>query len=494
MKEFNIKTIESFDELIKLIDNNDIEYNLDLIRKSYEFAKKVHEGQTRKSGDKVINHCLTVAGYIAQLKLDTTSVCAALLHDSIEKGNALENQLDELFGLDIAFIVQGLREIRDYSKKFDQDQEQNEFVNLIFSSSEDVRIVIIRIAEKLHNLYTISVLDKDKQQSSAKKGLYMYAPLAEYLGLGVIQKYIEDLSFQVLHEKEYEEIINKFNQYYESTKNIIEDFENELEILLSEYKIQNYEMHTREKGVYSAYKKLKAKYKIEEKGASISKAIEENLKDIYAARIIVNTVEQCYIVLGLIQSNFETLPEEFSDYIANPKENGYKSIHVLFRYNKTIFEVQIRTSEMHQFNEYGPASHIAYKLSNKKDISDLTWTKDLIVWKDKKNMNKDDYRIKAFQNSIFCFTPKGLVISLPKGASPIDFAYKVHTDMGDRYKGALVNNKMVSMDHELKTGDIVEVIIGKNRNVSADWLKYTKSTSTRSRIRKRLRQQSTTAS
>jgi GTP pyrophosphokinase len=492
MKEFNIKTVTSFNQLIGILNENDIEYDLELIKSAYEFANKIHTGQTRKSGEEVIHHCLTVASYVAQLRLDTTSICAALLHDSIEKGDAGENQLDELFGTDVAFIVSGLNQIREYSKKFDQDQEQNEFVNLIFNSSEDVRIVIIRIAEKLNNLYTIDALDEAKQFSSARKGLYMYAPLAEYLGLGAMQKYIEDLSFKVLHPSEYKEIVNKFNEYYESTRNIVEEFENELNELLIEYSIKDYEIQTREKGIYSAYKKLKTKYKFDERQLSITEAIERNLKDIYAARVIVDTVEQCYIVLGLIQSNFETLPDEFSDYIANPKENGYKSIHVLFRYKESIFEVQIRNEQMHEFNEYGPASHIAYKFSQGSEPSEnFTWTKDLVVWKDKEDKNSEDFRIKAFQNSIFCFTPKGLVIGLPKGASPLDFAYKVHTDVGDRYKGALVDNKMVSMAYELRTGNIVEIITGKNINVSSDWLKYTKSTSTRSRIRKRLRQQST---
>ncbi len=485
MNEFITEEVLSINELLSILENNSIDYDYELVKKAYEFAAQKHKGQKRISGDEFITHLLTVAGYIGRLKLDTVTICAALLHDVIEKATCTVDELDDIFGTDIAFIVDGLSKIRNYTKKFDKDEKQEEFTNLIFNSSEDIRIVIIRLAEKLHNIVKTDSVNIDIQLNAARKALYMYAPLAEYLGLGVIQRLLEDYSFKIIHPEEFNEIENAKIDFFKSRQNIINKFEEELTELLKEYGIINYDLHSREKGSYSAYKKLKNKYKYLEKGISITEAINKYLKDIYAARIIVEDVEKCYIVLGLIQTNFDTLQEEFTDYIAHPKDNGYKSIHVLFKFENVILEVQIRTYEMHEYSEFGPASHIAYKLQ--KENSSLTWTKDLVGWKDKSKLTKEDFQIKAFQNSIFCFTPKGMVISLPKDSSPIDFAYRVHTDIGDRYKGALVNGKMVSMDFKLKTGDIVEIILNKHVNASRDWLKHAKSTSVRARIRKTLR-------
>ncbi len=486
MNEFIIQEIRSIDELIEILKKNSIDYDYDLINRSYEFACSKHSQQKRLTGDDFVIHLLTVAGYIGRLKLDTVSVCAALLHDVLEKAECDIDELDKEFGTEIAFIVEGLSKMRDYSKKFDKNEKQEEFTNLIFNSSEDIRIIIIRLAEKLHNIVTIDLVDDKVRQNAARKALYIYAPLAEYLGLGVIQRLLEDYSFKVIHPKEYDEIEKSKEAFFKSKQNVINEFEEEIRELLSEYNINKYEIYSREKGTFSAYKKLKNKYKYIEKGESVSDAIKNHLKDIYAARIIVNDIESCYIVLGLIQANFDTLQEEFTDYIAHPKDNGYKSIHVLFKFQDIVLEVQIRTYEMHEHAEFGPASHIAYKLQN-KNSSSMTWTKDLVGWKEKTSLKKEDFKLKAFQNSIFCFTPKGMVISLPKDASPIDFAYRVHTDVGDRYNGALVNNKMVSMDHKLQTGDIVEIKTKKDINVRRDWLNHAKSTSTRARIRRRIR-------
>ena len=490
MNEFSISEVNSFENLLEIINKNQIEYNLDLIKQAYHYAEKMHFGQKRKSGDDYTVHCLTVAAYIARLRLDTVSICAALIHDTVEKADADIDEIDHLFGTEIAFIVEGLTKIRNFSKKIDHESKQQEFTNLIFNSSEDIRIVMIRLAEKLHNLTTINQMDVDSQNNTAKKALYMYAPLAEYLGLGVIQKYLEDYSFKILHPKEYTQLDELVDNYFFSNKNLILDFESELSDLLSEYKVKPKSIESRKKGLYSAYKKLKNKYKYQEKGLNIVDVAKQNLKDIYAARIIVDTVEECYVVLGLIQANFETLQDEFSDYIAHPKDNGYKSIHVLFKFAGIILEVQIRTIEMHEYNEFGPASHIIYKMQRESRTASnqpITWTKDLVNWKSNESNKKDNFKVAAFQNSIFCFTPKGLVISLPKDASPIDFAYRVHTDIGDKYRGALVNGKMVSMDYKLKTGDVVEIIMDKEINVRRDWLKFAKSTSVRARIRRRLR-------
>ena len=485
MAKFSTKEIKSLDELLKIAKQSSIKYNITLIKKAFKFAEKKHYGQKRLSGDKYIIHPLTVAFFITQLKLDTLSICAALLHDVIEKTDCDINELDSNFGTEVAFIVEGVSKIKSFSKSFDKSEKQNEFTELIFNSSEDIRIIIIKIAEKLHNLKTSNYLSKEKQLQSAKRALYIYAPIAEYLDLGTIQRLLEDYSFKITHKTVYLEIKNSIDEFFKSKQNLINKFEVEIKELLREYKIDNYEMISRQKGIYSAYKKLKTKYNYVKKNLTIQKAIENYLKDIYAARIIVDSVENCYIVLGLVQSNFEHLPEEYTDYISQPKENGYKSIHVLFKFGSTVFEVQIRTFEMNEHAEYGPASHIAYKLQDKNKT--YTWTKELMEWQDKTELSKEDFKINSFKNSVFCFTPKGLVISLRKGCSPIDFAYKVHTQIGDRYEGAIINGKMRSMDYELKTGDIVEIIIGNKVNVTRNWLNNTKNRAARSQIRKTLR-------
>lgn len=490
MTEFSISNITTFENLLEIIKSSDIDYDFDLIERAYKYAKEIHQGQKRKSGDDFMVHCLTVASYIAQIKLDTVSICAALLHDSVEKGIGDIDNIDKEFGTEVSFIVDGLSKIRAFSKMIDHESKQLEFTNLIFNASEDIRIIMIRIAEKLHNIVSIESVEQETQVNSAKKALYMYAPLAEYLGLGAMQKYLEDYSFKILKNNEYEELNSFIEKYFSINKNIISDFENELKELLAEYKVKPKAIESRKKGLYSAYKKLKNKYRYLESGLPISEVAKNNLKDIYAARVIVETVEECYIVLGLIQANFETLQDEFADYIAHPKDNGYKSIHVLFKYEDIILEIQIRTANMHEFNEFGPASHFIYKMKrdgNNNKGQSLTWTKDLVNWKSDGSHNQETFKIEVFKNSIFCFTPKGLVISLPEGASPIDFAYRVHTDVGDRYRGALVNGKMVSMDYALKTGEVVDIVMDKGVNVRRDWLKYAKSTSTRARIRRRLR-------
>ncbi len=485
MKDFDAKEISTFQNLEKAIKASKLNYDLVKIHKAYEYAFSKHHDNARISGAPIMRHCLSVAGYVTNLRLDTNAVCAALLHDVIEHSTGTVEEIEANFGIEVAFIVDGLTQIRRISGTVDVNNvDSQELTKLIFTACEDIRIIIIRIAEKLHNILTIDTLDGPIKNNAAMKIKNVYAPLAEYLGLGSVQRIMEDKAFEILHPQEYHLIKKEISAYLSKNKHHIEYFERDLRNLLERYNLTNFELYARQKGIYSAYEKLKRKYMKD--GLPFEKAIKM-LLDIYAARVIVDTVEQCYMVLGLVNANYETIREEFVDYIANPKDNGYKSIHILFKFENTIFEVQIRTKEMHEFNEYGPASHIAYKLMQNKVGQELTWTKELTGWKDKLELSQEDFQIKAFRDSIFVFTPKGKVIRLPQDASPLDFAFHVHTQLGTHYRGALVNKKMVSMQHELKTGDVVEVLTSKNLTVTSDWLKFAKSKTSQSHIRKALR-------
>lgn len=488
MNSFDTKEIKTFEELKALLTESSIAYDLEIIESAYNFAASIHANDARASGEPYETHILTVAKYIVQMQLDTITVICGLIHDTVTKEEVSIDLVDKKFGEEAAFILDGLKELQLLAKNYNSDEgEKSEFKNLIFNSSEDIRIIIVRIADRLHNILTIQHLPQSKQRLAAEKTLQIYAPLASYLGLGAIQTTLEDLAFQLYLPEKFEIMRKQIDEVSKKSSNILDDFQIEANKLLKDYNVKNYELYGRKKGIYSAYRKVKLKYS---KGNNFEDANFTQLRDIHAFRLIVETLEACYIVLGLLHSKFQYSNEDFRDYISIPKENGYKSIHTVLEYQDTFIEVQIRTQEMHQYNEYGPASHIAYKLSGLNATkSTLTWTKDIINWKSKKGSNKDAFKLKAFTESVFCFTPKGLVIKLKKGSTPLDFAFRVHTRIGERYQGALVNGKMENMEHELKTGDVVEVLTTKKMNVRRDWLNYAKSHKARAKIRRILRNQ-----
>lgn len=489
MQNFDITEIHTYEELLKFLPKDLSTKDLELINHAFEFTVIAHEkSPLRLSGKSEITHALTVAKYIAQLNLDVVSIASALLHDVIEKTHISTDELDKRFGTDIAFIVSGVSHIRKLSENVDTknaDLDMENFKKLIFNATEDVRTLIIRLAEKLHNILNIEELTDERRLRAADRGIKIYATLAEYLGLGIFQTLIEENSFKIIKPKEFKIISDEIDQYFVETKDVFTAFEQEIDDLFKQYKISYYPLQIRKKSIYSAYLKLKRKFL--DDGKELSADMVRKLFDIYASRIIVNTVEECYMVLGLLQSKFGIVnPEEFDDYIANPKASGYKSIHLIVPFNSIKFEVQIRTLAMHEFNEYGPASHAIYKLKSKglKQTSEsFTLTEDLMKWKEEGN---EGYRIKLFADSVFVFTPKGLVIRLDKGSTPIDFAFRIHTDIGYKYVGAKVNGKMVSMNYQLQTGDVIEILTQKKDNMNADWLTHAFMTETKARIRKRL--------
>lgn len=379
-----------------------------------------------------------------------------------------------MFGTDVAFIVSGLSDVKTFSKKFDTNQVNSEFKHLIINSSEDIRIIVIRICEKLEGITSVESLSEDEQMNAANKILNIYAPIAEYLNLGIIQRLLEDNAFKIVNHQEYNLVHEKISKIEKNAKNTLLKFEQSLQRILNEYNFEFVQFSGRVKGVYSSYKKLKRK--------NISLNDIEELKDFFAYRLLVDSIEQCYILLGLIHAGFSFSQKDFDDYISVPKENGYQSIHTVVEFEDIFIEVQIRTKAMHEHNEYGPASHIAYK-SGKKKGDDYSWTKEISMLE----KEKKDYKINIFKNSIFVFTPKGLVLRLPKSSTVLDFAFKIHTSLGLRYKGALVNDKMVAINHALETGDVVKIISDKNPNATIDWLKKCESNETKRRIRRYLK-------
>jgi len=484
---FNTKEITTIEELFYEAKRAKVNYDTKAIRAAFDFANDLIGNDVRKSGGSMRTHFLTVAVYTVRLQLDTTSVIAALLHDT---NDADINELDKRFGTDVAFIVDGLTDLKRKTKQDvgENKDDQENFRKMIFNMAEDIRVLLIRLCDKVHNIQSISALSKEEQKRFADRVLLIYGPLAEYMGLGFFKRYLEDEAFKVVDPKTYTLIAEAQKEQILSEQEAFSDLQEELDELCKKYNIQVVEYQSRVKSIYSTYVKIKKK--ILEPGEELTRQHILDLNDILAWRVIVTNVADCYLLLGLLHGNWKHSEDSFRDYIVAPRENGYKSLHTVIIHDGKPIEVQIRTQEMHEYNEYGPASHIAYKLQGHKNAGDkYTWTRDLTTWQGKKKLSKEDFQVKAFSESIFVFTPKGKVIQLIKGATPIDFAFRIHTDLALHYIGSKVNGKMEPMSHELQTGDIVEILVGKHPNINRGWIEFARSSTARSRIRKWARQQ-----
>lgn len=424
--------------------------DLELIKKAYTFANKAHDGQKRESGEAYISHPVWVAKVVAQLGVGNEAVVAALLHDCVEDTSVTIDDIAKEFGDEVALLVAGLTEVKKKTSGIEIHQTNIEvFRRFLFSSVDDVRILIIRTVDKLHNGLTIDALPKDRQTKYAKRVLGIYGPVAEYVGLHYFKQQLEDISFMILFPKE----AGKLKKYLEENSNeeikamalIKEDIIKTLDV----NRIGDYKIESRIKSLYSSYLKIKHKG-------------EERLKDRVGIRILAKTISDCYMILGLLHSKYKYIPEEFDDYISSPKPNGYRSIQTTLNWrDKLTVEVQIRTFEMHEFNEFGPASHIAYKLGkdSAKGVG-MEWVKDLIKWQ-KADKNIKNYRINVFDKFIYVFTPKGDTIQMPSGCTALDFAYRIHGEIGDHCIGAKINQKMGKIDDKLKTGDMVEILTSR---------------------------------
>jgi len=454
---------------------------LSLVKKAYRYSAKAHQKQKRYSGEAYISHLLEVAKILANLELDMITIAAGILHDVIEDTNVLLPTIKEEFGEEIAMLVNGITKLSRISFKTQEEQQAENFRKMFLAMAEDVRVILIKLADRLNNMRTLQYIPHHRRLKIARETLEIYVPIANRLGISRIQWELEDLSLRYLEPTKYRAVVSRIaknrlerEKYVESIKEIIQK---ELQNVNIEAEIRG-----RPKNIYSIYKKM-------EKG----KKDFFQIYDLIAIRIICNSVRDCYAVLGLLHSVWKPMPGRFKDYIAMPKLNMYQSLHTTVITPKgEPLEIQIRTWEMHKTAEHGIAAHWKYKervdLKKDKKLEDrLSWLRQILEWqKDLKDPKEfmENLKIGLFQDEVFIFTPKGDVKILPSGSTPIDFAYLIHTDIGHRCVGAKVNKKIVPLDYKLKSGDILEILTSKSsRGPSRDWLKIAKTSGAKNRIR-----------
>lgn len=495
MKKDNLET--KFEELIKLVKTYNPTADISEINKAWEFAKLAHTGQKRLTGEPFASHTLEVAFRLAQWKLDITSIIVGFLHDTVEDGGATREDIVKDFGEEAAVLVDGVTKVTDLRLKGSKTQEFVENLRkMLLVMAKDLRVVLVKLADRFHNMETLFALSPEKQKENAEETLEIYAPLAERLGMGEIKGVLEDLAFPYVCPKQYKKVLKRSKTYYQEVEERILQMRKVLLKKLLGEGIKA-EIHARKKHLYSLWKKLE-RPEIDWDFAKIS--------DMVAMRIIVGTVAQCYTTLGIVHGNFKPVPHfGVSDFIAQPKPNGYRSIHTnVFGPGGTIVEVQIRTYVMHQQAETGVAAHWAYSemKSKVKDTSQLikgafaptdklNWVKQLVEWQSEM-ADSDEFlkavKFDALRHRNFVFSPMGDVYDLPSGATPVDFAYTVHTDLGKFVNGAKVDGKIVPLDYKLKSGQVVEILKSKNPKVpNPHWLDFVVTTQARREINRYLR-------
>jgi len=450
----------------------------DLIERAFEFAEHAHIGQNRLSGEPYIIHPLRVAATIAELNLDAETAAAALLHDVAEDADFPTSDIEKVFGKTVAFLVEGVSKLKRVDFTGEESKAEN-FRKMILATAQDIRVVFIKLADVLDNMQTLGVLSPDRQTRYSREVLEIYAPIAERLGIGWLKGKLEDLAFPYIYPEEFKVLKSCVSELVKENKRYIEALTPTVARLLNEEKIRPVNLDSRVKHLYSLWKKL---------------ARHENdmvkIHDLVALRIIVEDIPACYAVLGTLHKNWTPLPGRIKDYIALPKPNGYRSLHTtVFCEDGKITEFQIRTPEMHREAEFGIAAHWAYKEKTGSFKPKLAWVEQLHEWQGSADPKEflENLRIDFFRDRIFVFTPKGDVIDLPEGATPIDFAYAVHSDLGNRCSMAKVNSKPASFDTTLKNHDVVEIVTAKNKKPSSDWLTFVKTSKARGKIREALR-------
>ena len=478
------KTINlTIDDLInKFKEYNDNKEDEELIRRAYDYAEKKHFGQKRISGDDYILHPLNVALILTEISADAPCMAAALMHDTIEDSDATKEEIEELFGSEIALLVDGVTKINKINFSTDTEASAAYQRKILVDLSEDVRVIIIKLADRLHNMRTLHVLSEEKQKRKAKETLEILTPVAHRLGIYKIKSELEDLSLRYLKPEAYFDIVERLNQKKTERDEAVGKMLNEVSNLLHEHNI-NHEIKGRSKSIYSIYNKMC-------KGKKF-----DDIYDILALRVFVDTEQDCYLALGLIHSKYKPVPKRFKDYIAMPKTNLYQSLHTtVFGIDGELFEIQIRTYEMNKIAEYGIASHWSYKsgINGAKAAKDKMEQK-LQIFRNIIELNEDSVTPEEFISSvkkdilsndtIYVYTPKGDVVELPKESTPVDFAYKVHSEVGDRIVGALVNDNIVPLDYKLSTGDIIKVNTNNASKPSKDWLNFVVTNGAKNKIR-----------
>ena len=467
-------------QLIEQIKSYNRFLNVDTVNKAYQFALKAHQNQKREEGVPYIIHPVAVAKILTDLKLDSATITTGLLHDTIEDTKVTYDSVKEEFGEEVANLVEGVTKISALESKASSDSKAENFRKLILATSKDIRVLLVKLADRLHNMRTIQfVKDRDKIIRKAKETMEIYAPLADRMGMNRIRDELEDLSFSVLNKPARDLIIKRLDFIKNNRDDTFKSISLELIELLKVNGIDA-KIAGREKTPFSIWRKIQNK-----------KVSLEQLTDIIGFRVIVKTIEDCYKTLGVFHSKFSTIPGKFKDYISTPKINKYKSIHTsVIGPRKNRIEIQIRTNEMHEFAERGIASHWKYKSSEKfSDLSwkEYDWLRDLVEIIETGNNPEHYYeftKLQMFQENVFCFTPMGSVIKLPRLATPIDFAYAVHTKIGNSTINCSINGQESSLQSILKNGDIVKIVTSKNASPSLHWLSSAKTGKARAAIRR----------
>ena len=456
-----------------------------LILRAYNYALKKHGDQKRKSGEPYIIHPTNVAYTIAEIGLDEKTISAALLHDVVEDTDATYSDIVNEFGKEIADMVDGVTKLKQIQYASIEEKQVENYRKMFLAMGKDIRVIIIKLADRLHNMRTLEYLKRERQIAIATETMQLYSPLANRLGLYSLKWELEDLSFKYLNPKEYEELVKGIEQKRDERLKFIHKIIEDIKIQLKKQHIEA-EVTGRAKHLYSIYRKMKRD----------NKTLDQ-IYDLFALRIIVNSVKDCYAALGVVHEMYNPMPGRFKDYIAVPKTNMYQSIHTTLLGEKgTPFEVQIRTWDMHRIAEYGIAAHWAYKEANygsrkgqknvKVENDKLAWLRETLEWQQEMQDPQEfleNLKTELFEDEVYVFTPKGQIKVLPRGATPIDFAYSVHAEIGNKMVGAKINSKMVPIITPIENGDIVEILTSENsKGPSLDWLKFVKSTSAKSKI------------
>jgi len=462
-----------------VIKKVNLKIDMEKLERAYLLAEDNHRGQKRLSGEPFIHHPLFVAQLVAQLRLGEDSLIAALLHDTIEEGEITLEEIEKEFGLDVALIVDGLTNVKETTRRFTDHRESVEnFRKLLLSSVEDVRVLLIRLCDKLHNGLTVESLPSCRQKRFAQRVFHLYSPLAEYVGLGFFRRELEDIAFSILYPEECRSLKKQLATHEQEREKRVQRLTKELELLLQKRKIPFLKIFGRRKGLYSIWRKMERKMKTS----------PQAILDKIGVTILTSNVASCYAILGVVHGGWEFLPGEFDDYISRPKPNGYQSIQTAVKCGRHTAEIQIKTQPMHEYNEFGPASHIAYKVAGGESAGAVSysWTKRLVSWQERKG--KRGFRVKLFDNYIFVVTPKGDIVQLKKGSTPLDFAYRIHTRLGDCCQGVKINGKIAKFSCSLNNGDLLEIAKSKkSTGPKRDWLNWVKMGETKRKIRQGLR-------
>lgn len=467
------------EKLIEKIDKNCNNVDKEMIKKAYNLAYEAHKDQRRESGEPYIMHPVEVAYILADMGMDTSTITAGILHDVIEDTEYSHEDISREFSSEVADLVEGVTKLGKIKYKTKEEQQADNVRKMLLAMAKDIRVILIKLADRLHNMRTLKYMSVDKQKEKAKETFDIYAPLAHRLGMSKIKWELEDLGFRYMNPNEYYFIVRKIAEKRVEREKYIEEIVAQLKDSLDKASIPS-DIDGRPKHFYSIYRKMVKK----------NRTVDQ-IFDLTAVRILVDTVKDCYAVLGIVHTIYKPIPGRFKDYIAMPKPNMYQSLHstVIGPQGKP-FEIQIRTFEMHKTAEYGIAAHWKYKegVDNAEDIDKkLTWLRDILEWQRETSDAEEfmeGFKIDLFSDEVFVFTPKGTVINLPHDATPIDFAYKIHTDIGNSCIGAKINGKMVPLDYPLKTGEIIEILASSTpKGPSIDWLSMVKSNQAKSKIR-----------